>query len=171
MRNRVPISTLGLISRSLMKVNDVATPTSKKILALETKIEELKAKNVAQKDAIDGETEHLKAKVSIRDKQLKAFLKAEVKTKEYVAEVLTAVKALDPLPPFKFNIVKKSLAVVTAVLHLTDLHIGEMIEQAETEGWGTFSWAIAQDRVFNQLLPDFLKWVYTQRGGYQIDNL
>lgn len=154
-----------------MKVKDVATPTSKKIAALEANIVELKNKNIAIRANIDGETENLKAKVTVLTKQVKTFLKAEVKTKEYVAEVLTAVKALDPLPPFKFAITKTGLAEVTAVLHLTDLHIGEMIRQTETEGWGSFSWAIAQDRVFNQLLPDFLKWVYTQRGGYKIDNL
>lgn len=134
-------------------------------------IQNLKDSLSNQKAQIDVEKEHLRAKNSVLTTQLKAHLLKERREREYVEEVKTAVKALDPLP--KFNIIKPKISKtpMTAVIHLTDWHIGEYISSKETEGWGNFSWEVAQDRIMGQFLPDVLKWLDTQRHGYTINDI
>ena len=148
-----------------MKVADIPTKDKKRIAELEAKL-------VAQKDHIDGESVYLRAKVATLTKQVQGYLKAEVKVREHVAAVQQAVRALDPLPKFTYIKPKKDTgSPITAVVHLTDWHVGEYIRQAETEGWGSYSWAIAQDRIMGQFLPQFLRWLDTQRSGYLIDKI
>lgn len=144
-----------------MKVADLKTKQ-------EQKISELEAKLQSQRDHIDGEREHLRAKVGILTKQLTTHLKAEEKAKEHIAAIKQAVKALDPRSRFVYKPAKQSKVAVELAVHVTDWHVGEVIQPSETEGWGAFNWSIAQDRVLGQFLPDVLKWLETQRHGYDI---
>lgn len=155
-------------------VNEVATSKLRgRITGLETQVQDLKDKLSNQKSGLDLEKVHLQAKVSTLTGQVASFMKKEGKALEYVAEVKQAVLALDPLPSVSFIIPKKheDKTPITAVLHLTDWHIGEKNNSDELEGWGGYDWATAQDRVLGQLIPHFKEWIDTQRNGYNLKNL
>lgn len=150
----------------------VSSKYTGRIKSLESQVENLKSALANQKSQVDVEKLHLKDKLSVTQKQLGRFLLKEEKTREYIAEVTEAVNALDPLPRVTFLKPKKEHATpMTAVLHLTDWHIGSVISPKETEGWGNFDWAIAQDRIAGQLVPRFKQWLDTMRSGYRIDNI
>jgi hypothetical protein len=53
---------------------------------------------------------------------------------------------------------------------LSDWHIGEVIEADETEGFGTFNWAIAQQRV-DRITTKFLEQVEMFRASFNIPRL
>lgn len=139
--------------------------------ALHAKILQLEADKLESRQSLDGEKEYLRAKVATLGSQLKVFLKAEEKVKEHIAAVKLAVKALDPLPRYAYKPSKQSKVALELAVHVTDWHVGELIRQEETEGWGNYNWSIAQDRVLGQFLPDVLKWLDTQRSGYLIEKI
>jgi hypothetical protein len=105
-------------------------------------------------------------------------LTAEVK-KQYEANgfwqemtdhIVEAIHALTPLQPVPFKVVNTSGSEVAAVLKLSDWHIGEVISPEETEGFGEFNWALAQERV-RYIIQKFLTWIQTQRTSYDIQDL
>lgn len=146
-------------------------PKDRRIKQLNEQVEMLKGRLADSKSLIDVDKVRLQAKVSTLTSQVKKFMNQEQKTLEYVAEVKTAVQALDPLPAVAVVTSKKSKTPMTAVFHYTDWHVGEVIRAAETEGWGNTDWEIAQDRILGQLLPKQAAWLETQRSGYHINNI
>ena len=151
----------------------VDSPKVARIRVLEAQVQDLKDKLSNQATALDHEKIVLRAKLSTQASQLTKYIKKEEKVKEYIAEVIDAVRAEDPLPRVNYRSPKSviSKTPITAVMHLTDWHIGERNAASEMEGWGGFDWQIAQDRVLGQLLPHFVEWVDTQRSGYNIKDL
>lgn len=151
----------------------VDSPKDTRIRVLEAQVQQLKNDLSNQRTALDHEKVVLRAKLSTQTSQLTKYIKKEEKVKEYIAEVVDAVRSVDPIPAVPFFILKKheNKTPITAVLHLTDWHIGERNASNELEGWGGYDWAIAQDRVLGQLLPHFIEWVQTQRSGYNLKDL
>jgi len=82
------------------------------------------------------------------------------------------MEIMKPLPATVIATPKKSMvsAPMSAVLVLSDWHIGEYIEPDEIEEFNAFSWAIAQKRVY-YLAKQFLGWVNTERQVAVIDEL
>ena len=144
---------------------------SGRIKTLKAQVLSLQDKLSNQRTAVDAEKVHLQAKLSTQTSQLKRLLARESREAEHVASVVNAVQALDPIPQVAFLRPKKTQTPMTAVLHLTDWHIGTSISETETEGWGGFNWEKAQDRVLQQLLVRFKSWLDTQRHGYVINDV
>ena len=87
---------------------------------------------------------------------------------EFAREITAALVAPPEFPKFRYTPSHgKSEAI--AVLELGDWHIGEMTRPAETEGWGSYSWAVAQSRMFH-IVNEFLKWAELQRAAYRIES-
>ena len=155
-------------------VNDVKNqPLKGRIKTLEAQVESLKSKLSEAGSKIDLDKVNLQAKVQSLTSQVTKYAKAEGKVAEYLAQVKTAVQALDPLPevPFILPDRHRSKTPITVVLHRTDWHVGEVNDPKGTDGWGGYNWQIAQDRVLGQLTPAFLEWLDTQRSGYNIKDL
>jgi hypothetical protein len=143
----------------------------RRIQELEQTVKDLRARAAGRSAELDQEKVNLQAKYEVASRQLVKLVRREHKVAEYVAEVQQAVKALDPIPRVNFHRPKKSKTPITALLHVTDWHIGHYVSVNETEGWGRFSWDIAQDRVMEQMLPRFKSWLDTQRSGYVINDI
>lgn len=154
---------------------NVTTVATKKLRdeneALRRQIADLKTRAAGRQARVDEEKEHLRAKYEVAARQLKRLVRKEEREAEHTAEVIQAVKTLEPLPKVNFIRSKKSDTPMSALLHLTDWHTGERIRKKETEGWGNFDWEIQQDRVLQQLVPRFLDWLETQRSGYLIEEI
>lgn len=81
-----------------------------------------------------------------------------------------AVEALEPLPPAKYTEGQASDSEIAAVFKASDWHIGAVTNAWETEGFGQFNWALAQERV-NYMAQKFLGWVETHRKSFKIPKL
>ena len=66
-----------------------------------------------------------------------------------------AIDALEPLPPAKYTEGQASDSEIAAVFKASDWHIGAVTNAWETEGFGQFNWALAQERV-NYMAQKFL---------------
>jgi hypothetical protein len=152
-----------------MNVSDVKYQGQLK--TLRSQVEALKAKLSERDVKVDVDKELLKRSVAGLTKQLKSHLVREKQDQEYVAQVVTSIAALEPLPRAPYIVTKKSKTPMVAVAHVTDWHVGARINPKETEGWGNFDWSVAQDRVLGQFVPRFLQWLDTQRSGYHIDEI
>lgn len=91
--------------------------------------------------------------------------------KELIAGVKEALEASEPLPPVKFHYPKsKAEGDIVAAIKLSDWHIGQRTNPAETEGFGRFDFEIAQERV-NYIAEKFLGWIHTHRQVFRIPRL
>ncbi len=89
--------------------------------------------------------------------------------KEHIAQVCGAVAAAAPYPAFAYpKSNSKTAHPVEPVLMLSDLHIGEVVERDEVEGFNRYNWDIAQAGLFG-IVEDFLRWVEAQRQWYRIE--
>lgn len=151
----------------------VDSPKDARIRVLEAQVQNLKDALSNQRTAVDHQKVVLQAKLATQTAQLTKYIKKEEKIKEYIAEVVGAVQAQDPLPRVAYRSPQavSSKNPITVALHLTDWHIGERNAASELEGWGGYDWSIAQDRVLGQLVPSFIQWVETQRNGYNIKDV
>lgn len=154
-----------------MNVNDVKY--GGRIKTLEAQVRSLQAKLREGKVKIDVGKEILRQANQSLSKDIKKLLVERKKQEDYVAQVCSAVTELEELPRVEWKVPKavEKRTPMAAVLHLTDWHIGEVIEPSETENWGSFNWEIAQDRVLGQLLPSFKLWLDAQRNAYNIDEI
>jgi hypothetical protein len=125
---------------------------------------------------VDVETQaqllHFKAKAQTLDATVSKLLKERGKNADLIAQVKTAVIALDP---YKREAIKVrtggSKTPIAAVVKLSDWQIGEVIESNETEGFGEFNHAIAEARVAT-LVSKVLDWVKMHRdSGYNVREL
>jgi hypothetical protein len=87
--------------------------------------------------------------------------------KELASELSDAVRAADPFPRHIYAAPQASKSPVVPALMLSDWHIGEVIQEDETEGFNKFNYQIASDRIFG-IVDSFLKWVEVQRKIYNI---
>ena len=111
---------------------------------------------------------HLRTKNDKLQNEIERLLKVLGEKKDTADLVARAVMAAEPFKRFEWKRPPKPGSPIIPVLKLSDWHIGEKINPAETEGFGEFNWYIAQQRVYT-LVDDFISWVMTQRTGYPID--
>ncbi|PWT80211.1 MAG: hypothetical protein C5B44_05750 [Acidobacteria bacterium] len=128
----------------------------------------MKIEDVAAQKSGQRRLEYLQASVRVLERDRKRLWRELESRKEFLEQLRDAVTALDPIPPYKYQQPAKPTNPVVAVLKLSDWQIGEVISAKETEGFGRFNWAIAQQRM-NTISTSFLRWVETQRHGYSID--
>lgn len=115
---------------------------------------------------------HYKAKSQNLEAGLTKLMKERGKNAELIAELKTAVIALDPFKrvPIKVR-TGASQTPIAAVVKLSDWQIGEVIQGNETEGFGEFNHTIAQRRVA-ALVSKILDWVKMHRdAGYNLREL
>ncbi len=111
---------------------------------------------------------HYKTKSQSLETSLKGLLKERGKYKALVDDIKTAIIAEEPFPRIQIVGHKATTSPVAAVLKLSDWQIGEVIESAETEGFGVFNHEIAQQRV-EKLVHHFLGWIDMHRkAGYPL---
>lgn len=113
---------------------------------------------------------HLNARNSILDGQVKEIQKQRGSHRDLIAQVVTAVKAIEPAPKVKYERKTKSTTPVSAVLMLSDLHVGEVILPEETEEFGEYNWRLAQSRM-STLITKILDWTEMHRKHFLIDEL
>lgn len=115
---------------------------------------------------------HLRSRISVAESSLKRYQSSQGGRVEIARTVAEAVRAATPYPRAKFLISKtmSSTKDIAAVLELSDLHIGELIRPEETEGFGAFNFAIAQERMF-LLGQKLLEWVQMHRMNFNITKL
>jgi hypothetical protein len=132
--------------------------TKKPVLS---KIEEIEVTEVAH---------HLRHKIRELESQVKDYQKTKGHAIEMARTVAEAVKAVSPYPKHSYAPQGKSDAVMGCVMNLSDVHVGEMIRPAETQGFGAFNYEIAERRVFGYV-DDVLAWVTMHRRNFDIPNL
>lgn len=125
--------------------------------------------NELERPAIENE-DYLRKRIRDLEGESKGLRERLGEQKEFHAQIAAAVAAQQPYPAFKYrtngSAKRKSLEVVPN-LDLSDLHIGEVVEADEVEGFNKFNWQIAQEGLFG-ILEDFLQWVEIQREHYRI---
>jgi len=128
----------------------------------------MKIREAVKSREVNDQILHLRARNNQLSAGIARLQKDLGKQKELAVAISAAVHAAEPFPRVPWKRPARSGSPVVAVLKLSDWHIGERISRAETEGFGSYNWRIAQARLF-QILGSFLKWVHTQRAGYRID--
>jgi len=119
----------------------------------------------------NGELLHFKAKSQQLEAAVRTLLKDQGKGKALAAELRSAIVATEPYPRFVSKVGPPSGTPVAAVVKLSDWQIGEVVEASETEGFGEFNFAIAEQRVF-KLVDKIIEWVLMHRkAGYNVRTL
>jgi hypothetical protein len=95
--------------------------------------------------------------------------KATGEAREQMFALSQAISAAAPVK-MVYQPSKKGDTPVTHVLHLTDLHYGEVIVKDEVDGFGEFSPEIAEQRL-HRLGENILRITETKRHGYNIPYL
>lgn len=123
---------------------------------------------VLNKKSENEQIVHLRKK----NEELERFndrLRAEIgEGREFAQAIQDALIAADPFPAVPAKQPEKASSPVSAALILSDWHIGERISKDETEGFGEYSYAIAEKRLF-EILDAFFRWTDVQRTAYKID--
>lgn len=124
---------------------------------------------MGNKFSIDGIDQVTALRRQVRDHEstIKKLREQLGNHQEFAESVCAAVVAADPLPVFKYASPKSSNPVV-ACIKFSDWHIGEVIESSEVEGFNTYNWQVAQERITG-IVQAFLGWVDVQRAAYRID--
>jgi len=110
------------------------------------------------------------AKLRTRVDELKLALGED---EEYFDVIRKSIDAIEPLPliPYEPPEDKKTIgSALSAVLVLSDWHIGEYVEPDEIEDFNTFNWLIAQRRV-HYLCEKLIAWANIQRIAAKIEEL
>jgi len=113
--------------------------------------------------------EFLQRQVRANEKTIKRLQAKIGESEEFARETAAAIVAAEPFKPYHVQTASRNLPVVSAAIKLSDWHIGERTLARETEGFGRFNYAIAENRIFT-IIGDFLKWVEIQRKAYRIQH-
>ena len=113
------------------------------------------------------EVAHLRRRVKELEANINAMREGEGEFREMLRALSDTVEAVQPLqkeyiPP------KKPLPIrhpVEAVMGANDWHYGAVQNADEIEGINAFSPEIAEARILNHLVPDYLKWMEIKRLG------
>jgi hypothetical protein len=114
---------------------------------------------------------HLRKALATLDRQNKGLRTLLGSRQEFAEAVAAAVVAAPPLRRSWPNYTRpgqKPSAV--AVLMLSDWHVGEVISARETDGFGRFNYATAEERISN-IVRDVGKWLDSMRHSYSIREL
>lgn len=113
----------------------------------------------------------LRARIEQLESQLITYQTAKGFLQEIGDSVASAVRALDPFPAIKIPKTKDICeSPISAVLKLSDWHIGEIVSAAETDGFGSYNLAIARDRIA-KLAEKLIGWAHTNRRSFRIEDL
>ena len=115
------------------------------------------------------EVAHLRDRVASLTKRYEAERKAHGELREALADLEFAVSEAKPIKMI-YKPEKRSGTPCTHVVHLTDLHMGEITKKNEIEGINEFSPEIAERRM-QQLVQATTKNTYAQRGGHNVPHL
>ena len=115
------------------------------------------------------EVEHLREEVKAVRNALQAERRVTGEARMAALELTSAIQSVKP-QKMEYKPTNKSDTPVTAVLHLTDLHEGEVTERDEVEGFGEFNPIIFTQRL-TTLGERFLDYIKVQRNGYNIPRL
>jgi len=130
-----------------------------------------KAAATSAMQEMEDRVAHYKAKAELAESILGKLRKERGGLREMMSQLTSAVAAADPWDRVKYYPGDPSRTPVSAVVKLSDWHIGEVIEKGETEGFGEFNWAIAQKRVFF-IAEKLIEWTNMHRiAGFPIDEL
>lgn len=89
----------------------------------------------------------------------------------FYEQMLSELDVIEPLAPVPYSTPSKKVGCpTTAVLVLSDWHIGEFIDSDEVNFFNSFDWEIAQRRV-SHLVRNFLDWTTAQRSAAEVDEL
>lgn len=117
------------------------------------------------------EVEHLRAENAALKQQLKKERNATGEARLQTLELTDAIQAAEaPAMLYKPATGKGKGDPITLVLHLTDLHNGEITKKDDVDGFGEFNPEIFTSRLTN-LAGRILQFVDVQRSGYHIPNL
>ena len=114
--------------------------------------------------------QHLRDEVKRVQKDNSRLRKQRGFLEEMTEQVTAAITAIDPVELTYKEVSSKTHSPVSAVLQLSDWHIGEVIAADETEGFGRFNWDIAQERV-GFIADKFLDQITMFRASFDIPNL
>jgi hypothetical protein len=118
----------------------------------------------------EQEVEHLREQVRALEKEVERERGVTGEARLQVIELTEAIKTAAPVK-MQYTAPKERLSQpVTCVLHLTDLHNGEVTVKDEVDGFGEFNPEIFDSRI-RYLGESILKYVATQRAGYHIPKL
>lgn len=131
----------------------------------------MKIKDVVEanrKPTVDEQVAHLRAKSLEQEREIYRLSVAVGSQREIKRALIEAVTACGPFKRVPWKTPPNPGKPVIPVLKLSDWHIGEVINPAETEGFGRYNWETAQRRIFG-ITTDFLRWVEMMRTCYRID--
>jgi hypothetical protein len=130
----------------------------------------MKTKDLKEKkEPIDNQVIHLHKKIEGLERDISKLNEQLGSKKEFEAQLISAVQASDPFPKFHYTRASNGHTPIMPVLNLSDWHTGEVIKRNETEGFGEYSFAIQQRRIFS-IVNDFLQWVEVNRKFYTIED-
>lgn len=119
----------------------------------------------------DEEVQHLRELVAALERELAAQRRETGKARVDALALTEAIQGAVPQPmAYEPPPRRQKRAAITCVLHLTDLHNGEVTEKDEVDGFGEFGPEIFTRRL-NYLGSKLLKFIEVQRAGYHIPHL
>lgn len=118
----------------------------------------------------DQEVSHLLEEVQELERKLKQERKATGEARLQTLALTQALASADPSPIAYKAPAKSQGRPVTCVLHLTDLHCGEVTPRDEVDGFNEFNPDLFTSRL-QTLGTQVLRFVETQRSGYAIPHL
>lgn len=99
------------------------------------------------------------------------ILKSESGTLElFLEDISKNIKRVEPIAPLKFDESVKVSSPISAVLVLSDWHLGEVIFKNQTESTNEFNLVIAKKRL-TYLIEKFIEWTLLHKSNYIIDEL
>lgn len=110
--------------------------------------------------------EELNRQLADKDRIIKEYRKEHGKLQVFFDRVISKVKPIKPFSPVTID--RPPGKPVTAVMHITDSHMGAVQEPSEIEGFNEFSPEICDARNMD-FAQRFIKWVDVQRKGYNIN--
>jgi len=117
----------------------------------------------------EQEVQHLRSENARLRGQLSSERKTTGEARLNVIELTEAIEAAEP-PKMLYKPSKAASAPITYVMHLTDLHNGEVTRKDEVDGFGEFN-----PEIFNRRLESLgnkvIEHVSVQRAGYHIPRL
>jgi len=104
--------------------------------------------------------------------EIRGFHEESGSKTEFTNAIREEVKALEPLPLVRYEppTSPQSDSPIVAVLKFSDWHIGAVIREEETEGFGHFNWETAQARV-KHITGKFLDWISMHRTAFTINKV
>ena len=118
----------------------------------------------------DQEVEHLRAKVAELERKIKSERETTGEARVLTMALTEAIAAAEPTAMTYSPPKKKQGAPITCVLHLTDLHNGEITKKDEVDGFNEFNPEIFTKRL-EVLAAKIIDFVRVQRSGYHIPHL